>query len=113
MKIPTTVATITQYMMQGIMLVLINLPSLPLVPVVAHTDTILFIHTIFPIASLEAEEISKTYQHIQKSGKVLNIKRNELTVMGDAEHMDAAQEAVDYMVDECDADIDDAEELTI
>lgn len=33
--------------------------------------------------------------------------------MGDAEHMDAAQEAVDYMVDECDADIDDAEELTI
>ena len=68
---------------------------------------------IFCPTSLEAEEISKTYQHIQKSGKVLNIKRNELTVMGDAEHMDAAQEAVDYMVDECDADIDDAEELTI
>ena len=43
----------------------------------------------------------------------MNIKRNELTVMGDAEHMDAAQEAVDYMVDECDADIDDAEELAI
>lgn len=68
---------------------------------------------IFCPTSLEAEEISKTYQHIQKSGKVLNIKRNELTVMGDAEHMDAAQGAVDYMVDECDADIDDAEELTI
>ena len=68
---------------------------------------------IFCPTSLEAEEISKTYQHIQKSGKVLNIKRNELTVMGDAEHMDAAQEAVDYMVDECDADIDDAEELAI
>ena len=62
---------------------------------------------IFCPTSLEAEEISKTYQHIQKSGKVLNIKRNELTVMGDA------QEAVDYMVDECDADIDDAEELAI
>ena len=53
MKIPTTVATITQYMMQGIMLVLINLPSLPLVPVVAHTDTILFTHIIFPIAGIQ------------------------------------------------------------
>lgn len=67
----------------------------------------------FSVRLLWRQKISKTYQHIQKSGKVLNIKRNELTVMGDAEHMDAAQEAVDYMVDECDADMDDAEELTI
>ena len=68
---------------------------------------------IFCPYSLDAEEIAKTYQYIQKSGKVMNIKRNELTVMGDADHMDAAQEAVDYMVDECDADIDDAEEFEL
>lgn len=33
--------------------------------------------------------------------------------MGDADNMDAAQEAVDYLVDECDADIDDAEEFEL
>ncbi len=63
--------------------------------------------------STDPEEIAKTYQYIQKSGKLINIKRNELTVMGDADNMDAAQEAVDYLVDECDADIDDAEEFEL
>ena len=63
--------------------------------------------------STDPEEIAKTYQYIQKSGKLINIKRNELKVMGDADNMDAAQEAVDYLVDECDADIDDAEEFEL
>ncbi|MCB7305567.1 hypothetical protein NE683_08375 [Bariatricus massiliensis] len=66
---------------------------------------------IFCPSSTEAEEIAKTYEYIQKSGKVLNVKRDELAVMGDADSMEIAQEAVDYLVDECDADIDDAEEF--
>ena len=42
---------------------------------------------------------------------MINIKANEIAVMGDADHMDDAQAVVDYLVDECDADIDDAEEF--
>jgi len=33
--------------------------------------------------------------------------------MGDADTMDDAQAVVDYLVDECDADIDDAEEFSL
>ncbi|SHJ78487.1 hypothetical protein [Hespellia stercorisuis] len=66
---------------------------------------------IFCPTSTDAEEIGKTYNYIQKSGKAINVKRDEITVMGDADHMDLAQEAVDFMLDECDADVDDAEEF--
>lgn len=63
--------------------------------------------------SLDAEEIAETYKYIQTKYKVLNVKRNEITVQADADTMDAAQAAVDYMIDECDADIDDAEAFTL
>ncbi len=63
--------------------------------------------------SKDPEEVSETYKYLQSKYKVLNIKRDEITVMGDADSMDAAQEIVDYLVDECDADIDDAEEFSI
>jgi len=43
--------------------------------------------------------------------KLLNVKKDQISIKGDADHMDLAQEAVDYAVDEMDADLDDAEEL--
>lgn len=62
-------------------------------------------------ASDDTEEVAKTFDYVTKKAKMINIKANEIAVMGDAEHMDAAQAIVDYLVDECDADIDDAEEF--
>lgn len=63
--------------------------------------------------SKDPEEVSETYKYLQSKYKVINIKRDEITVMGDADTMDAAQEVVDYLVDECDADVDDAEEFSL
>ena len=64
-------------------------------------------------ASLDPEEIAETYKYVTTKYKVLNVKRDELSVQGDPDTMEAAQEAVDYLVDECDADVDDAEEFSL
>lgn len=48
---------------------------------------------------------------LRKALKLLNVKKDQISIKGDADHMDLAQEAVDYAVDEMDADLDDAEEL--
>lgn len=61
----------------------------------------------------EAEEVAETYEYIMKKAKILNIKAGEMVVMADADHMDDAQKVVDYLVDELDADMDDAEEFEI
>ncbi len=63
-------------------------------------------------SSKDPEEVAETYNYIQSKYKVLNVKRDEITVMGDADTMDDAQAVVDYLVDECDADIEDAEEFS-
>lgn len=60
-----------------------------------------------------AEEVAETYNYIQSKYKVLNVKRDEISVQGDADHMDEAQEIVNYLVDECDADVEDAEEFSL
>lgn len=62
-------------------------------------------------SSNEPEEIAETYNYIQSKHKVLNVKRDDISVKGDTDSMDNAQAAVDYLVDECDADIEDAEEF--
>lgn len=64
-------------------------------------------------SSKDPEEVAETYNYIQSKYKVLNVKRDEIAVMGDADTMDDAQAVVDYLVDECDADIDDAEEFSL
>ena len=63
--------------------------------------------------STDPEEVAETFKYVQTKYKVLNVKRDEIAVMGDADLMDAAQEVVDYLVDECDADVADAEEFSI
>ena len=59
----------------------------------------------------DAEELGKTYEYVPMKAKLLNVKKDQISIKGDADHMDLAQEAVDYAVDEMDADLDDAEEL--
>ena len=59
----------------------------------------------------EDEELGKTYEYVSMKAKLLNVKKDQISIKGDADHMDLAQEAVDYAVDEMDADLDDAEEL--
>ena len=59
----------------------------------------------------DAEELGKTYEFVSMKAKLLNVKKDQISIKGDADHMDLAQEAVDYAVDEMDADLDDAEEL--
>ena len=59
----------------------------------------------------DAEELGKTYEYVSMKAKLLNVKKDQIPIKGDADHMDLAQEAVDYAVDEMDADLDDAEEL--
>lgn len=63
--------------------------------------------------SADPEEVSETFKYVETKYKVLNVKRDEISVQGDPDMMDAAQEIVDYLVDECDADIDDAEEFSL
>ena len=59
----------------------------------------------------DAEELGKTNENVYMKAKNLNVKKDQISIKGDADHMDLAQEAVDYAVDEMDADLDDAEEL--
>lgn len=59
----------------------------------------------------DAEELGDTYKYVTTKAKVLNIKASELAIMGDADHVEAAQGLVDYALDELDADVDDAEEF--
>ena len=59
----------------------------------------------------DAEELGKTYEYVSMKAKLSNVKKDQISIKGDADHMDLAQEAVDYAVDEMDADLDDAEEL--
>jgi len=61
----------------------------------------------------DAEELAETYEYVTKKAKTLNIKANELVIMGDAENMEAAQAFADYAIDELDADVEDAEEFEI
>lgn len=63
--------------------------------------------------STDAEEVGETYNYISTKAKSLNIKKDALTVTATADLVDTAQECVDYMVDELDADLDDAEEFAL
>lgn len=63
--------------------------------------------------SNKPEEAAETYKYIQSKYKMINVKRDEISVKGNADMMDDAQAIVDYLVDECDADIEDAEEFSV
>lgn len=59
----------------------------------------------------DTDAVEAAYTYIDKKAKTLNVKKNEVSVQYIGDLADVAQEAVDYLVDELDADIDDAEEF--
>lgn len=67
---------------------------------------------ICPTAT-DTEELGKTYQYAVDKFKDLNIVKEEISVKADSEHMDAANELVEYVLDEFDDELDDAEEFAL
>lgn len=67
---------------------------------------------ICPTAT-DAEELGKTYQYAVDKFKDLNIVKEEISVKSDSEHKEAAQELVEYVLDEFDDELDDVEEFSL
>ena len=67
---------------------------------------------ICPTAT-DVEELGKTYQYAVDKFKDLNIVKEEISVKADSENMSAAQELVEFVLDEFDDELDDAEEFSL
>lgn len=67
---------------------------------------------ICPTATDE-EELGKTYKYAFDNFKDLNIVVDQISVKADAENMDAAAALVDYVLDEYDVELDEAEEFAL
>ena len=63
--------------------------------------------------STDADELGKTYQYAIDKFKDLNIVKDEISVKADSENMSAAQELVEFVLDEFDDELDDAEEFSL
>ena len=63
--------------------------------------------------STDADELGKTYQYAIDKFKDLNIVKEEISVKADSENMSAAQELVEFVLDEFDDELDDAEEFSL
>ncbi len=63
--------------------------------------------------STDADELGKTYQYAIDKFKDLNIVKEEISVKADGENMSAAQELVEFVLDEFDDELDDAEEFSL
>lgn len=61
----------------------------------------------------DTEELGKSYQYAFDKFKDLNIVKEEISVKADSEHMEAAQELVEYVLDEFDVELEDAEEFAL
>ncbi len=61
--------------------------------------------------STDVDELGKTYQYAVDKFKDLNIVKEEISVKADSENMSAAQELVEFVLDEFDDELDDAEEF--
>ena len=55
----------------------------------------------------DAEEVGPTYSYVMKNAKKINVKANEMSVYCTADAEDLAKEAVEYMVDELDAELEE------
>lgn len=67
---------------------------------------------ICPTAT-DVEELGKTYQYALDKFKELNIVKEEISIKADEENMEAAQELVDYVLDEFDDELEDAEQFEL
>lgn len=61
----------------------------------------------------DAEELGESYRYALDKFKDLNIVKEEISIKADKENMDAAQELVEYVLDEFDDELDDAEEFSL
>ena len=61
----------------------------------------------------EEEELGKTYKYAFDNFKELNIVVDQISVKADADNMDAAAALVDYVLDEYDVELDEAEEFAL
>ena len=59
--------------------------------------------------SLVAEQIQQAYEYMTLNERNLNVKKDRLVLKADAASMDAAQEAMDYLIDELDVEFEDEE----
>lgn len=64
-------------------------------------------------AATDVEELGKTYQYALDKFKDLNIVKEEISIKADEENMEAAQELVDYVLDEFDDELEDAEQFEL
>lgn len=60
-------------------------------------------------SSDDAEEVGPSYTYVMKNAKKINVKPGELTIQCTSDAEDLAKEAVEYMVDELDAEVDEDE----
>lgn len=67
---------------------------------------------ICPTAT-DTEELGKTYQYAVDKFKDLNIIKEEISVKADSENLGAAQELVEYVLDEFDDELEDASEFSL
>ena len=67
---------------------------------------------ICPTATDE-EELGKSYKYAFDNFKDLNIVVDQISVKADADNMDAAVALVDYVLDEYDVELDEAEEFAL
>lgn len=63
--------------------------------------------------STDVDELGKSYQYAVDKFKDLNIVKEEISVKADSENMSAAQELVEFVLDEFDDELDDAEEFSL
>lgn len=63
--------------------------------------------------STDVDELGKSYQYAVDKFKDLNIVKEEISVKADSENMGAAQELVEFVLDEFDDELDDAEEFSL
>ncbi|MCB7305565.1 hypothetical protein NE683_08385 [Bariatricus massiliensis] len=63
--------------------------------------------------AVDEEELGKTYQYVYNKYKDLNIDIEQVTIKADDEHMDAAEELVEYVLDEFDTELEDASVFTM
>lgn len=57
----------------------------------------------------DCDGVMKTYTYITKNYLDLNVKKEEISIKGDADHMDLAQEVCDYLLDEYDLEVEVSE----
>ena len=61
----------------------------------------------------DVEELAKTYQYAVGNFKKLNIVPEEISVKSDDDHTNQAEELVDYVLDEYDAELDTVEKFSL